>query len=150
MKRWSLLLPLVLLIAAIGCAPPETPAEKGGDKPAVTGNEPKAPAMSEGSTETPEETEAKIADLTKKYEDAKAAYEKAKDDASKKALIEAGVAYADYRTFEANLPPKDKYGPALKVYREVLKLDPENKSAKEAHDTIVAIYEQMGRPVPEG
>lgn len=142
-------MPLAVLVSAIGCAPPETPAEKEGDKPAVTGNEPKAPAMSEGSTESAEETATKIADLSKKYDDAKAAYEKAKDDATKKALVAAGVAYADYRTFEANLPAREKYGPALKVYREVLKLDPGNKSAKEAHDTIVAIYEQMGRPVPQ-
>ncbi|MCW5940956.1 MAG: hypothetical protein KIS66_01905 [Fimbriimonadaceae bacterium] len=149
MKRLPLLFALAVLAASFGCAPPETPAAKEGEKPVTTTADPKAPPMAEGSTETPEATATKIAELTKKYEDAQAAYEKSKDEATKKALVEAGVAYADYRTFKANLPPREKYAPALKVYREVLKLDPKNEGAKEAHDMIVAIYKQMGRPVPE-
>jgi hypothetical protein len=50
--------------------------------------------------------------------------------------------------FEANLPSKKKYRPALARYRRVLELDPSNKEAKENKEQIEEIYESMGMPIP--
>jgi hypothetical protein len=46
------------------------------------------------------------------------------------------------------LGPKEKYPKALRLYREVVKLDPTNSKAKTTIKTIEDIYKSMGRPIP--
>jgi tetratricopeptide (TPR) repeat protein len=70
------------------------------------------------------------------------------DPALKQSLISAHMKYGHYFMFNDTLSPKVKYPSALKHYREVLKLDPENKDAKENAQQIVDIYKMMGREVP--
>ena len=64
-------------------------------------------------------------------------------------LVLPNMEAAMYLMYDAQLPPKDKYKPALKHFRIVLKLDPGNEEAKVNKDKIEEIYEQMGKPVPE-
>lgn len=81
--------------------------------------------------------------------DAQTAYDKAKKGSDEKANEKATMDLADaYMWGDAD--QKVKYRRALQYYREVLKLDPGNDKAKQNADVIVAIYKQMGRPVPGG
>src|SRR5438270_10859839 len=66
--------------------------------------------------------------------------------ADKKAAAEAYLARGNVY-YSAGQPRLYKY--ALADFREVLKYDPDNSEAKEEVDTIVSIYQGMGRPVPE-
>ena len=55
---------------------------------------------------------------------------------------------ANYLMFDADLPPKDKYKPALQRYRRVLELDPGNQEAMANKQQIEEIYQSMGKPIP--
>lgn len=47
------------------------------------------------------------------------------------------------------LPPKEKYPKSLGMFRDALKIDPDNALAKNSVKLIEDIYKSMGRPVPE-
>lgn len=70
------------------------------------------------------------------------------DPALKQARVAAHLKYANYYMTDENVDRKIKYRTALKHYRAVLALDASNTEAKAAADQIIAIYNQMGRPVP--
>ncbi len=72
-----------------------------------------------------------------------------KSEEAKKEAIANSLAAANYLMFEANLPAREKYRPALKYYRKVLELDPGNAEAMKNKKQIEDIYEQMGMPVPQ-
>lgn len=76
-------------------------------------------------------------------------YESDKSDANKKVLINNCMAAANYLMFEAALPAREKYKPALKYYRMVLTVDPKNDEAIKNKNEIERIYESMGMPVPK-
>lgn len=101
-------------------------------------------------TAPPEEpsadTLARIAELEAAHESAKMAFTEGGD---REAYLEAAMAHADYYMFVADLPPREKYPPALRIYREVLEVDPTHEKARESMEIIVDIYNSMGRPVPE-
>ena len=90
----------------------------------------------------------KAVELMKEADIADEKYESSKSDADKKECIQKQLTAANYLMFEANLPSKEKYRPALKRYRRVLELDPSNKEAKENKEQIEEIYESMGMPIP--
>ncbi|MBN9658139.1 MAG: hypothetical protein J0H49_08165 [Acidobacteria bacterium] len=73
----------------------------------------------------------------------------AKDAEVNKALADAHLKYADSFMNNEALPPRQKYRPALKQYREVLTYDPANKDAKAKISLIEGIYKQMGMPIPQ-
>ena len=82
--------------------------------------------------------------------EAKAAYDKNPSDAAaKKAYTDAMFQNAEYYMYTSPAPPNQKYPKALALYRQVLKLEPDNVRAKESAEIIEGIYRQMGRPVPE-
>lgn len=87
--------------------------------------------------------------LTKEADDADTKFEKTKSDADKKVCIDKQMEAANYLMFQADLPPKKKYRPALKRYRRVLQLDPGNKEAAANKQQIEDIYKSMGMPVPD-
>ena len=47
------------------------------------------------------------------------------------------------------LAPKDKYPKALGMFRDALKIDPNNVLSKKSITLIEDIYKSMGRPVPQ-
>ncbi len=94
------------------------------------------------------QTAAEISAYGKKYESAKKALAaKPKDKKLKQAFVVAGCRYGT-ASMNGDLPARVKYRQALRVYREVLKVDPKNKEASNNSKMIVDIYKQMGRPVP--
>ena len=104
------------------------------------GTAPAAGGASERSLVDTSELDARI---KKTAEKAKASGASAAD---KKAAAEAYLARGN-EYYSAGQPRLYKY--ALADFREVLKYDPDNSEAKEKVDTIVSIYQSMGRPVPE-
>ncbi len=73
---------------------------------------------------------------------------KPKDPKVKQAFVVAGDRYAMATMTAPSLSPKVKYPGALRLYREVLKVDPKNREAANNSKMIVDIYKQMGLPVP--
>jgi tetratricopeptide (TPR) repeat protein len=72
-----------------------------------------------------------------------------KDAEVNKTLAEAHLKYGDSFMYNESLPPRQKYRPALKQYRQVLVYDPANKDAKAKINVIETIYKQMGMPIPQ-
>lgn len=68
---------------------------------------------------------------------------------SKGLRIAATLREAEAFMYGPDLEPRAKYPRALALYRKVIALDPANELAKESAETIVTIYESMGRSVPE-
>lgn len=87
--------------------------------------------------------------LKKQAEDSYAAYKSEQSDYNKQDAINKNMAAGMYYTYDADLPPKDKYKPALRFFRVVLELEPENKDAKVNKEKIEEIYTMMGKPVPQ-
>lgn len=96
-----------------------------------------------------EDDEKLVETLTKEADVADAKYQKTKSEADKKEAIERQMEAANFLMFQADLPPKKKYRPALKRYRRVLELDPDNNEAYANKKQIEDIYESMGRPIPK-
>jgi tetratricopeptide (TPR) repeat protein len=93
----------------------------------------------------------KLAD--KKYDEAitqlEAAYKTKPTADVKKTLAEAYMAKGDSFMTNDTVPPRVKYTTALRSYREVLKYDKDNKTARQNISTIESIYKSMGRPIPQ-
>lgn len=102
-----------------------------------------APAAGDSSETSLIDTSALDANIRKAAEKAKSSGASA---AEKKAAADAYLARGN-EYYSAGQPRLYKY--ALADFREVLKYDPENAEAKEKVDTLVSIYQQMGRPVPD-
>lgn len=152
-----LLLPMmVLFFTACQKEVPKELLEQ--QKPQTQNNEPEMPndsihnrlRQNSGNNEmgSDEEGDSKAVELMKDADDADAKYMQSKSDADKKEAINKQLTAANYLMFEANLPSKKKYRPALKRYRRVLELDPSNKEAQENKKQIEDIYESMGMPIP--
>ncbi len=81
-------------------------------------------------------------------DEADAKYQKSKSEADKKLCIEMQLKAANYLMFDADLPPREKYKPALIRYRRVIELDPKNEEAIANKTQIEEIYKSMGKPIP--
>lgn len=65
--------------------------------------------------------------------------------------VQAHLDYANYLTHEADhLAMGARMATALRHYRRVAELDPENSQALTHIELIEGIYQQMGRDIPEG
>lgn len=95
------------------------------------------------------QTDEKAIELAKSADEAITKYAADKSEAAKNNVITKCLAAANYIEFEANLPAREKYRPALKYYRKVLELDPDNADAEKNKKEIEDIYKQMGMPVPQ-
>jgi tetratricopeptide (TPR) repeat protein len=88
--------------------------------------------------------------LEKNYRLTKTAYLKQpKDKKLRDAFVKAATLYGHKAMMSKDLKTSVKYKEALRVYREVLKIEPKHPVAQPEHDLIVSIYKQMGRPVPK-
>ena len=91
--------------------------------------------------------QARLTKLEKAYKAAKAVLAKAPKNAkAKKDFASIGVAYGHESMISPALAPRVKYPQAL---REVLKVDPNEPTAKKESELIISIYKQMGRPIPK-
>lgn len=87
--------------------------------------------------------------LTKAADESFDKYNKDRSEANKKEAAGKSMEAAMYLMYDAPLPPKDKYGPALKYFKRVLELEPGNKEAATNKKTIEEIYQSMGKPIPQ-
>ena len=78
----------------------------------------------------------------------KALVAKPKDKTVRAKFVAAADRYATAMMVESTLPPRLRYPGALRIYREVLKVDPKNAEARNNSKMIVDVYKSMGRPVP--
>lgn len=78
----------------------------------------------------------------------KALTAKPKDKKARSAFVMAADRYATAMMVESTLAPRLRYPGALRIYREVLKVDPKNAEALNNSKMIVDVYKSMGRPVP--
>ncbi len=139
MKKYLYLLAITAFIFA-GCSKME---EKKTETPPPTTQKQPIDAQTESGKDD------KVAVFKKEADDADAQYEKDKSEPNKKTAIDKNLAAGNYMMFEANVPPKEKYRPALKYYRRVLSLDPKNQEAEANKTRIEEIYTQMGLPIPQ-
>ena len=100
------------------------------------------PAVSADEKANQELSTAKAA-----YTQALAAYKS--DPGSKQDLVEKTVAYATVVMMSPVVDRTVKYKQSLGLYRDALKLDPENKEALENSAMIESIYTSMGKEIPK-
>lgn len=95
------------------------------------------------------------APAAKKYDEAQLKALEAKLAKSPKdAKLKAEVAEANYQVghdtmMNPQLPPRMKYGAALKLLRRSLELNPKHAKAAADKKMIEDVYKQMGRPIPQ-
>ena len=70
------------------------------------------------------------------------------NQAKRRAYVNATVKLGTVVMTSPLLGAKVKYPRALRLYREALTLDPNNKQAKANKKMIEDIYRSMGRPIP--
>ena len=94
---------------------------------------------------------AKLTKLERAYKAAKAALALTpKSEKAKKDFAAIGAAYGHESMMTPVLGPKVKYAQALRIYREVLKVDPKQPVARDESALIIRIYKSLGRTPPQG
>ena len=141
----------VLFIFITGCSKMEEKKPTGDTKTPnqKTQNPPKQDNNSQMQNNASGQTDEKATVLVKEADESINKSASDKSEESKKEAIAKCMEAANYLTFEATLPAKEKYRPALKYYRKVLELDPNNAEAIKNKKQIEDIYEQMGMPIPQ-
>jgi tetratricopeptide (TPR) repeat protein len=93
---------------------------------------------------------AQLAQCQAEYKVAKALLAKSqKNNSIQHRFIVATDRYATASMFSIVLETKIKYRQALHLYREVLKIDPNNHEASVNSAEIIAVYHSLHRPVPQ-
>jgi hypothetical protein len=137
-RRRLVLSGTILALLSLGIAPRTLAQSPGQPK--------SAPAQKEAPVKQP----PALVPLEKAYLKAKANFaKKPKDKAAREEFIKRATVFGHESMVSPDLRANVKYRQALRVYREVLKLEPQHPVARPEHDLIVKIYEQMGRPVPK-
>ena len=91
-----------------------------------------------------------LAQLEKKQQAAKKKWlAKKSDKGLKKSYVSLTLKLAHDTMVSPPLPPKEKYPKALRLYREVLKVEPNNEDAAKNKKMIEDIYRSMNRPIPK-
>lgn len=132
---------------ALPTATVKAPGQSASDQPPVSVAHGTRAQSSGATTQTAPSGGPDTSALDKKVEQAEA---KAKaSNASEADKRAASAAYLERANvfYNAGQPPLYKF--ALRDFRRALRYDPNNAEAREKQDQIVAIYQQMGRPVPD-
>lgn len=64
---------------------------------------------------------------------------------AKSGLEEAALHYGEVAVNSPTLRPGEKYPLSLALFRQVLEINPQNETAREWENTILSIYESMGK-----
>lgn len=115
----------------------------GGSAPPDASNSSSTTANSSASEQTGIDTAALDAKIEKAEAKAKA------KNATQADKLAAAAAYMERADVFMNAGKPSLYKYALRDYRRTLRYQPDNKQAQESANTIVSIYQSMGRPVPE-
>jgi len=122
-------------------------SQPAGDQPPVSVAHDTPSQTSGATTQTAPSGGPDTSALDKKIEQAEAKAKAPKaSDADKRA---ASAAYLERANVFYNAGQPMLYKFALRDFRRALRYDPTNTEAREKQDQIVAIYQQMGRPVPD-
>lgn len=117
---------------------------RSGEQLIVTSHTTEKPTANKPSGGSPMEKAVDVKDLTEKIEKADKDYKAKPNDAkAKEALATAYFGRAFVLTKAA------QYKSALGDFRKGLKLNPDDKEAKEMHDQIVNIFQSMNRELPK-
>jgi len=109
-----------------------------------------APTICMAQSPSAKEDRAQLAQCAAAYKVAKALLAKSpKSKASQTRFIVATDRLATATMFSNVLTPHMKYPQALHLYREVLKVDPNNNEARTNSRMIISVYQSMHRPVPK-
>ncbi len=107
------------------------------------------PAKQDISTEALAKIDPEVTSYDAAVQKAKTAYDAAQNAATKAALLDAYIRFADYMTYESPVSPRQgKYHRALVEYRHALVLDAGNEKVLKEIAQIEDIYRSMGRPIP--
>lgn len=156
-----------LLVSACGDAP--RPVSSNAPAPAAGGYGANPPTPAPSTDQTPASSTAtpKYGDpvtdenfikllkpetmaLVEKVRKCQKEYDAAPQDATRKRqLVAAKVEYGNALRDLGQLGPRIYYPAALRMYRQVLALDADNKEALEKKKEIELIYQSMGRPIPD-
>jgi tetratricopeptide (TPR) repeat protein len=147
----KIILIFLISIYSFGCSKMQDKKTTEENKPPTqsTPNSSNSVNKSQMENKSSGQTDEKATELSKTADDAIAKYFADKSEGNKKEVVSKCLAAANYLEFEANIPAREKYRPALKYYRKVLELDPNNSEAEKNKKEIEDIYKQMGMPVPQ-
>jgi tetratricopeptide (TPR) repeat protein len=149
MRVFGVLPIAVALLFLAGCDKPVDPADAKGEPPVPASTAAAPEDTSTVAREVVAKTKDELADLEGKLSAAKAEFEKApEDNAIKAKFVDLSLQLAYDAMMSEELSAREKYPKALALYREVLKVEPENKEASDWKTQIEDIYRSMGRPVP--
>ena len=102
------------------------------------------PAAKPAPAAAAKDPEAKLAALEAKL--AKAPNDAKLKTETAEAAFQAGY-YIEYK--KPGLSPREKYRPALKLYRRAMELNPKHAEAAKERKQIEDIYKGMGMPIPQ-
>jgi hypothetical protein len=98
----------------------------------------------------PDSSKQQILHLEKAYTSAKGALAKhPKSSTAKHTFAVAADMYATAAMTTSSMTPHQRYPLALKLYREVLKVEPSNHEAANNSEMIISVYKSMHRPIPK-
>jgi hypothetical protein len=100
--------------------------------------------------QTPLADKTQLAAFEKEYLHAKALMKSHPNDPGARSFfVRAGDRFATATMTSNVLAPRVKYPKALRLYREVLKVDPHNREAMANAKLIEDVYRSMHRPIPK-
>ncbi len=152
--KYISLLTLVLLVLS-GCSKMEEKKETTGNKtmPPMTKDGMNDPHSNMSGMQNKNDSQGndEALKLSQEANEFEKAYEKTKDDKTKKQLVEKHLAAALALSPSTNPEHmnKETIRTSLKHFKRVLELDPENADAKAGREEIVQMYEMIGVPLPE-
>ncbi len=101
-------------------------------------------------SQTPDADKRQLAACARDYQAAKTALAKhPKDPTVRAKFVRAGDRYATAAMTSNALTPHVRYPLSLRLYREVLKVDPHNREASANSAMIEQVYRSMHRPIPK-
>lgn len=151
MRTYFVIIASTLLIAGCSKMEEKSPDSNKPQTQQTPNTNPPNTSGEHGSTDSKSSgtTDEKANELVTIANESLGKYAKDPSDDVKKETIANCMAAANYLMFEAGLPAKEKYRPALRYYRQILAIDPSNDEAAKNKKQIEDIYVQMGMPIPQ-